>query len=199
MEEVRNAAIVLQQTPSKQSSAVAHERLFGTQQAQTHAQPTKVGGRPFSPEDPVVRTMLKWCLDHGLKITAVHQTINCSTKIFTWFVNKVTEKRRKGDQNPEQELLAKMFQLLCNSSYGKMIKTLKRQTTVNSTTSESALRKDLQLVWFQNLEEIGNVYEIEKRKCQWKLTGLFKLGSGSTRWPSSGSCRPITIFGQVCT
>lgn len=106
--------------------------------------------------------MLKWSLYHGFKITAVHRTINCSTKIFTWFANKVTENRRKGDQNAEQESLAEVFWFLCNSSYGKLTKALKRQTTVNCTTSESALRRDLQLVWFQNLEEIGNVYEIEK-------------------------------------
>ena len=32
-------------------------------------------------------------------------------KIFTWFVNKVMENRRKGDQNPEQALLADVFKL----------------------------------------------------------------------------------------
>ena len=120
--------------------------------------------------------MLKWYLDHGLKITAVHQTINCFTNIFTWFVNKVTENRHKGDQNPEQELLAEVFQLLCNSSYGKLIKSLKQQITMNCTKSESTLRKDQQSVWFQNLEEIGNVYKIEKRKCQVEIDRPFLVG-----------------------
>ena len=36
-------------------------------------------------------------------------------KIFTWFVNKVMENRPKGDQNPEQALLADVFKLLENS------------------------------------------------------------------------------------
>ena len=54
--------------------------------------------------------LLKWYLDQGLKITAVHRTINYKQgKPFTWFVNKVTENRRKGDQNPELSLLAEVF------------------------------------------------------------------------------------------
>ena len=37
--------------------------------------------------------LLKWYLDQGLKITAVHRTINYKRGMpFTWFVNKVTEK-----------------------------------------------------------------------------------------------------------
>lgn len=32
-----------------------------------------------------------------------------------WFVNKVMKNRRKGDQNPEQALLADEFKLLENS------------------------------------------------------------------------------------
>ena len=68
-------------------------------------------------------------------------------------MNKVTENRRKGDQSSEQALLAEVFKLLGNSSYGKVIDAL--DTTVKYTTSESALRKDLRSVWFQDLEEIG--------------------------------------------
>lgn len=72
----------------------------------------------------------------SLKITAVHRTIDhVSQKIFTWFVNKVTENRRKGDQNPELALLAEVFKLLGNSAYGKLIEVLERQTTVKYTKS----------------------------------------------------------------
>ena len=98
--------------------------------------------------------LLKWYLYHSLEITTVHRTIDyVPQKIFTFFVNKVTENRRKGDQSSEQALLAEVFKLLGNSSYGKVIDAL--DTTVKYTTSESALRKDLRSVWFQDLEEIG--------------------------------------------
>ena len=40
-------------------------------------------------------------------------------KIFTWFVNKVMENRRKGDQNPEQALLADVFKLFETASIAR--------------------------------------------------------------------------------
>ena len=47
-------------------------------------------------------------------------------KSFTWFMKKVTENRRKGNQNPEQALLAEVFKLMGNRSYGKLIEALER-------------------------------------------------------------------------
>lgn len=68
--------------------------------------------------------------------------------IFTWFVDKVIGNRRKDDENPEQALLAEVYNLLGNSSYGKLIEAVEQQMTVKYIKSENALRKDLQLVWF---------------------------------------------------
>lgn len=68
--------------------------------------------------------------------------------IFTWFVDKVIGNRRKDDKNPEQALLAEVYNLLGNSSYGKLIEAVEQQMTVKHIKSENALRKDLQLVWF---------------------------------------------------
>ena len=99
----RNAAIVLKQTRSNRHYTVAHERLLGAEQTQTHARPMKTGcWLPFSPEDPTERAQLKWYLYRGLKITTVHRTIDyVPQKIFTFFVNKVTENGRKDDKNPK--------------------------------------------------------------------------------------------------
>ena len=47
-------------------------------------------------------------------------------KRFTRFMKKVTENRRKGNQNPEQALLAEVLKLMGNSSYGKLIEALER-------------------------------------------------------------------------
>ena len=91
--------------------------------------------------------LLKWYLYHGLNITTVNRTTdNVPQKIFTFIVSKVTDNRGKGDQNSEQVLLAEVFKLLGNSSYGKVIDALERLTTVKYTTSEGALRKDLRSV-----------------------------------------------------
>lgn len=65
--------------------------------------------------------LLKWHLDHGLKIRAVHRTVDyVPQKAFKRFVEKVTENRRKVDQNTELALLAEVFKLLGNSAYGKL-------------------------------------------------------------------------------
>ena len=41
-------------------------------------------------------------------------------------MKKVTENRRKGNQNPEQALLAEVLKLMGNRSYGKLIEALER-------------------------------------------------------------------------
>ena len=65
--------------------------------------------------------LLKWYLDHGLKIRAVHRTVDyVPQKAFKRFVEKVTENRRKVDQNTDLALLAEVFKLLGNSAYGKL-------------------------------------------------------------------------------
>lgn len=81
-----------------------------------HNQPKLVG--PHSAEKILLHApLLKWYVHH----TAVHRTIDYAPqKAFKWFVKKVTENRRKGDQNTELALLAEVFKLLGNSVYGKL-------------------------------------------------------------------------------
>ena len=135
--------------------------------------------------------LLKWYLYHGLNITTVHRTNgNVPQKIFTFFVNKVTENRGKGDQNSEQALLAEVFKLLGNSSYGKVIDALQRHTTVKYTTSEGALRKDLRLVWFQDLEEIDEPIKRTHRSSGGSSVSASTITSSSQTKPRlSPSCK----------
>ena len=134
--------------------------------------------------------LLKWYLYHGLNTTTVHRTTdNVPQKIFTFFVNKVTENRGKGDQNSEQALLAEVFKLLRNSSYGKVIDALERHTTVKYTTSEGALRKDLRLVWFQDLEEIGESIEYHLSSGGSSVLASTITSSSRTKPRLSPSCK----------
>lgn len=75
-----------------------------------------------------------------------------------------------------QTLLAEMFKRLVNSSYGKLIEGLERQTTVKYTKSESALGKDVRWVWFQDLEEFGDEYKIEIKVRQVEIDRPFQVG-----------------------
>ena len=67
--------------------------------------------------------------------------------------------------------MAEVLKLMGNSSYGKLIEALERQTTMKYTTSESVLRKELRSVWSRDLGEIVDMYKIE-----WKSTNPSRWG-----------------------
>ena len=88
--------------------------------------------------------LLRWYIDHGAEITKVHRTIDYTPKkIFTWFVEQVTEARRTGDVDKSKALLADVFKLLGNSGYGKLIEALERQTNVIYTKDEKVVDRAL--------------------------------------------------------
>ena len=67
--------------------------------------------------------LLRWYVEHGAEIKAVYRTIDYqATKIFTWFVEQVTEARRTGDVEKSKALLAEVFKLLGNSVPGSSSK-----------------------------------------------------------------------------
>ena len=58
----------------------------------------------------VYALVLRWYIDHGVEIAAVHRTINYRPKkIFTWSVEQVTEAHRTGDTDKGKALLADLF------------------------------------------------------------------------------------------
>ena len=63
-----------------------------------------------------------------------------ATKIFTWFVEQVTEAWSAGDVNKSKALLAGVFRQLGNSGYGKLIAVLERQMCVIYTKDEKMVR-----------------------------------------------------------
>jgi len=109
--------------------------------------------------------LLKWYLDYGFKNTAVYRTIDYKPqKVFPWFVQQVTENRRKGDSDPDKALLAEVFKLLGNSAYGKVIEAVERQTRVIYTKDQGKVDRAKRSVWFDDMEEIGDAFENEFRK-----------------------------------
>ena len=85
--------------------------------------------------------LLKWYLDHGMKVTRVYREILYKrAKPFQWFVEKVTEARRMGDKDKDKALLADIFKLLRNSAYGKTIEDVTRQTNIIYTKDENNTR-----------------------------------------------------------
>ena len=121
--------------------------------------------------------LLKWYIEHGVEITAVHRTISyVPQKIFDWFVKEVANMRRKGDAEAEKALLAEIYKFLGNSAYGKFIEAVERQTRVLYTKDEDEVDKHLRSAYFEDLEEIGDAYKIESRKNKVTINRPFQIG-----------------------
>lgn len=60
--------------------------------------------------------------------------------------------------------------------YGKMIEALERQTTVVYTKDEKVVDRALQSVYFEDLEEIGEAYELESQKSRVTINRAFQVG-----------------------
>lgn len=109
--------------------------------------------------------LLQWYLSHELRITAVHRMISYKPRrVFKWFVEKATENRRKGDTDPDKALLAKVFKLLGNSAYGKLIEAVERRKTVKFTKTESTVVRLCGRCGSKILSRAGDAFEIEIRK-----------------------------------
>ena len=123
--------------------------------------------------------LLAWYLNHGLKLTAVYRTIDYEPReIFSWFVNEVANNRRKGDADKDKALLAEVFKLLGNSTYGKFIEAVERHTNTIYTCDEEEVDKSLRSARFKTLEEIGPAYKVELRKSKINIDRPFQVGIG---------------------
>ena len=76
----RNAAVVFQQTRLKRGSATAHERLLGTHKREPMHDQRKLVGALSAQNILLYTQLLKWYLEHGLKITEVHRTLTLFRK-----------------------------------------------------------------------------------------------------------------------
>ena len=121
--------------------------------------------------------LLRWYIEHGAVITNVYRTTDYQpTKIFTWFVEQVTEARRAGDKEKSKALLPEVFKLLGNSGYGKLIEALEWQTNVLYTKDEKVVDRALRSAYFSDLDEIGQAYELESRKPRMTIRRSFQIG-----------------------
>ena len=125
----------------------------------------------------VYAPLLRWYVEHGAVINAVHRTIDYTPgKIFNWFVEQVTEARRTGDVEKSKTLLAEVLKLLGNSGYGKLIEALERQTNVIYAKNEKVVDRALRSAYFTDLDEIGQAYELESLKPQITIRRPFQVG-----------------------
>jgi len=121
--------------------------------------------------------LLLWYVNHGAVVTGVSRTIDYEPgKIFTWFVDQVTEACWTGDADNSKALLAEVFNLLGNSAYRNLIEALERQTNMIYTKDKKVADRALQSAYFEDLDEIGEAYELESRKPRITIRRPFQIG-----------------------
>ena len=111
------------------------------------------------------KPLIEWYLQHGLRLTAVHQLIEYEPGMsFSWFPEEVANARCKADKDPLKKQLGGIAKLKGNSFYVKMIEDLGRDKSTKFTRKEMVIDKILRSPFFDNLEEIGGTYEIKEFK-----------------------------------
>ena len=69
-----------------------------------------------------------------------------------------------------------MFKLLGNSAYGKLIEAVERKTRAIYTKDKGKVDRAKQSVWFDDMKEIGDAFEIEFRKEKVTINRPFQIG-----------------------
>ena len=137
----------------------------------------KLIGSYFGKEITLYTPLLKWYLQHGLKITKFHVGIEyTSEKCFKKFADEVSDARRAGDVDKEYELIAETMKLFGNSAYGKTI-TNKEGFVSTTYATEDNINKKINNPRFKDLEELyGKNYEVVSSKREIKLDLPLQIG-----------------------
>ena len=109
--------------------------------------------------------VLEWYLQHGLRLTAVHQLIENEPGMpFAWFPEEVANARREADKDPLKKQPGDVAKRKGNSFCGEMIEDKGRHKRTRFTLEERVADKARRSPFFDNLEEAGGAYEIKESK-----------------------------------
>ena len=107
--------------------------------------------------------LIKWYLQHGLRLIAVHHVVEYKPgKHFSCFPKDVVNARCQADKDPLKQQLADVAKSKGNSFYGKIIEDLGCHKSTKFTRKERVVDKALRSPFFNNLEETGGAYEIKE-------------------------------------
>ena len=120
---------------------------------------------------------LKWYLEHGLKVIAIHKYLKYkSGQPFSWFPKEVSKARRDGDSDLALKQLGDTHKLKGNLSYGNMIEDLMNHLKTTFTINEELFDESFRSPFFENLEEINTTFEIKEHKWQVTISRPYQCG-----------------------
>ena len=114
----------------------------------------------------LITPLLKYYLRLGLEVTKVHYVVEFPDHkpCFQTFADNVCNARRKGDQDPNSDILANTFKLVGNSAYGRICMNKAKQTDTvyaNGTHATSLITGKR----FKVCRRIGeDLFEVESYK-----------------------------------
>ena len=115
--------------------------------------------------------VLKWYLNHGLKVTAIHKYLKYeSGKPFSWFPEEVSSTRKDEDNDPALKERGDTKKLKGNSFCSKMIEDLMRHLRMIFTTNEDLADQSFRFPFFRDLKEISGAFKIKERKRRVNIT-----------------------------
>ena len=122
--------------------------------------------------------LLKWYLDHGLRISRIYQIVEYTPMAcFANFARTMTQARRAGDVCKSKSVIADTCKLLANSSYGSLLLDRSRHCDVVFTTDAFKARALANDPNFKKSESIADgLYEIQMLKSRMKLDLPVHLG-----------------------
>ena len=121
--------------------------------------------------------LIKWYLPHGLRLTVVYHFVEYKPgKPFSWFPEELANAMREADIDPLKKQMGDVIKLKGNSFYGKIIEDLGRRKSTKFTHKEMVVDRALRHPFFDNLEEIGRVYEIKEFKRTVMIKGPYQCG-----------------------
>ena len=121
--------------------------------------------------------LIKWYLPHGLRLTVVYHFVEYKPgKPFSWFPEELANAMREADIDPLKKQMGDVIKLKGNSFYGKIIEDLGRHKSTKFTHKEMVVDRALRHPFFDNLEEIGRVYEIKEFKRTVMIKGPYQCG-----------------------
>ena len=110
--------------------------------------------------------LLKWYLEQGMEVTKVYEVVEYRfEKCFEGFCDFISDARRKGDVNPEQEILGETCKVLGNASYGSLLLDKTKHIDVRYVHNSHQAHLAANDPSFKSACELpGGLYEIEKSK-----------------------------------
>jgi hypothetical protein len=133
---------------------------------QTYARKSrKLIGSMFGEKILLYTPLIQFYLRHGLVITKTYSFIKAArARPFAGFADDVSNARRAGDADKNQELIADAMKLVGNSAFGRTGMDMTKHKKVKYTTDDSEEMKLTNHFTFQDKEDLDGACEITLKK-----------------------------------